>query len=279
MLSEINDFVRNHCAPLHVLAKTLAAPWMRMDAPALPAVRRLHGQTLRLHPRFLTSKLDAIESEVMHWMRQSLRSGSTALDIGANVGLHTVYMAKLVGGTGMVAAFEPSPANVRLLRYHVQVNNLAQAQVVQKAVSNRDSGTLPFFLLNGGDHSSNSLTFGRENVPNIDQALHQARRATEVEVVSVDRFCADANAAPDLIKIDVEGAELQVLQGAARTLDSVRPKIILAIHPWWLPPGQTTGEIVAFLADRDYAIVDYTGNRVTRLEYAEYLCEPLRSGK
>jgi len=276
MLSEINDFMRNHCAPLHAVAKTLAAPWMRTDAPAISVVRRLHGQTLRLHPRFMTSNLDAIESEVMLWMRQSLRPGSTALDIGANVGLHTVYMAKLVGDTGMVAAFEPSPANLRLLRYHVQVNNLAQAQVVQKAVTNQDSGTLPFFLLNGGDHSSNSLTFGRENVPNLDQALHQARRATEVEVVSVDRFCADANAAPDLIKIDVEGAEFQVLQGAVRTLDSARPKIILAIHPWWLPPGQTTGDIVAFLADRDYAILDYAGNRVTRLEYAEYLCEPLK---
>src|ERR1700680_2203351 len=233
MLSERNDFMRNHCAPLHTIAKTLAAPWMTTVTPAIPALRSLHGQVLRVHPRFLTTNLDSIEPQVMALTRQSLRRGASALDIGANVGLHTIYMAKLVGATGRVAAFEPSPANVRLLGYHVKVNNLRQVQIVEKVVADQHTGTLPFFLLNGGDHSSNSLTFDREEVPNLDKTLRRSRRVVQAETVSIDRFCSDARLTPDLIKIDVEGAELQVLLGADRTLRSAKPKIILAVHPWW----------------------------------------------
>src|SRR5262249_28309482 len=154
------------------------------------------------------------------------------------VGLHTMYMAKLVGSSGAVFAFEPSPSNIRVLRYHVRANKLKNVQILEKAVSEQEDGSLPFYLLNNGDHPSNSLTFGREEMPNLDQMLAKNCRMVYVEAVNIDRFCADAKVAPDLIKIDVEGAELQVLQGGAETLSSVRPKIILAVHPWWLPPGQ-----------------------------------------
>jgi FkbM family methyltransferase len=275
MLTELNDFMRNRCSPLHTIAKTLASPWMRTETPAIAAVRILHGQVLRIHPRFLTANLDSIEPEVMLWIRRCLRKNSTALDIGANVGLHTMYMAKLVGGAGAVFAFEPSPANVRSLRYHIKVNSLRQVQIIERVVADQNGGMLPFFLLNDGDHSSNSLTFGRKRVPNLDETLHRNARVIPVEAISLDKFCADTKIAPDLIKIDVEGAELQVLRGSAQSLSSTRPKIILAVHPWWLPPGQTTDDIVAFLKDKAYWVTDTLGKPVTRLDYREYLCEPL----
>jgi FkbM family methyltransferase len=275
VLSELSSYMRNHCAPLHSIAKTIASPWMKTETPLIPAVRTLHGQVLRMHPRFLTANLDSIESEVMAWMRRYLRKGSSALDIGANIGLHTMYMAKLVGSSGRIFAFEPSPANIRSLRYHIKINQLSQVQIVEKAVADQDDGVLPFFLLNDGDHLSNSLTFGREEVPNLDKTLHESRRVVSTNVVSIDRFCSDAKITPDLIKIDVEGAELQVLQGGTRTLSSVRPRLILAVHPWWLPLGQTTNDIVAFLTERAYAITDGEGKQITDLVYGEYLCEPL----
>ena len=275
MLSELNDFMRHRCPPLHAMAKALAAPWMKAEAPAIPAVRSLYGHALRIHPRFLTANLGSIEPEVMGWIGRYLQRGSIALDIGANVGLHTMYMAKLAGDSGAVYAFEPSPVNVKTLRYHIKVNNLRQVNIVDKVVADQDGGILPFFLLNGGDHSSNSLTFGREEVPNLDTTLHQNARRVLVETISIDRFCDETQVVPDLIKIDVEGAELLVLRGSARILSSVRPKIILAVHPWWLPPGQMTDDIVAFLIGKAYVISDGAGNQVTHLGYGEYLCEPV----
>jgi len=110
MLSEINNFMRTHCAPLHTVAKALVSPWMNNGTSAVPAVRSMHGYVLRMHPRCLTTDLNSIESDVMTWLQQNLRDGSTALDIGANLGMHTMYMAKLVGASGAVHAFEPSPA-------------------------------------------------------------------------------------------------------------------------------------------------------------------------
>lgn len=186
-----------------------------------------------------------------------------------------MYMAKLVGNSGSIFAFEPAPANIEVLRYHTKVNQAKQVQIVDKAVSDQNSGTVPFFLLNGGNHSSNSLVFGREEIPNLDKTLHESARIHNVEVISIDQFCADTKLSPNLIKIDVEGAELQVLKGSAETLCSARPSIILAVHPWWLPPGQTTEDLVRFLTDQAYVIRDRFGNKVAGLGYGEYLCEPL----
>ena len=273
MLTELSDLMRRHCTPAHHFAKRLASPWMNSASPAIPAIRTIHGQRLRIHPKFLTTDLNSIEPEVMGWMQRVLRPGTVALDIGANIGLHSMYMSALVGASGSVFAFEPSPANLRLLRYHAKVNRFTQLKICEKAVSNHDGGTVPFFLLNNGDLSSNSLTFGREEIPNLDSSLHSGGRAVEVESVTIDRFCHEAKVLPDLIKIDVEGAELLVLRGCAETLRFARPRIIVAVHPWWLPPGQTTADIAVLLANAGYAIRDKLGSQVSDLDYGEYLCE------
>jgi FkbM family methyltransferase len=278
MINGLNDLMRNHCAPLHSIAKAVLKPWIRAEFPRFPAIRTLHGQVLRTHPRFLTQDLDSIEPEVFAWMRRLLRSGATALDIGANVGFHSAYMARLVGSSGSVFAFEPSPANLKVLRYHIGINNLKQVRVLDKAVSDQDGGSIPFFLLNGGDHPSNSLAFHREEIPNLDKTLRRNARVLNVHSITVDRFCAENGVVPNLIKVDVEGAELQVLQGSAEILCSARPYVILAVHPWWLPPGQTTKDLISFLTDRAYVVRNMIGNEVRDLEYGEYVCEPSRGG-
>src|SRR5262249_19525458 len=129
-----------------------------------------------------------------------------------------------------------------------------------------------FFLLNGGDHSSNSLTFGRQEVPNLDKELHQNQREIKVECVSIDGFARRNGHRPRLIKIDVEGAELLVLKGASHTLTECKPIVILAIHPWWLPKGQTPDDVVSFLLSHGYLIKDKAGRLTRALDYGDYLC-------
>ncbi|HEX5179675.1 MAG TPA: FkbM family methyltransferase [Gemmatimonadaceae bacterium] len=139
--------------------------------------------------------------------------GDVVFDVGANVGFYTLLAAARVGETGRVIAFEPLPKNVQRIHQHLRLNRLENVQVMEAAVGAR-SGTARF-----QPHASNAM--GKVSANGI----------VGVELVSLD-VLTDSKSIPDptLIKIDVEGAELDVLKGAARTLDRARPAILLATH-------------------------------------------------
>jgi FkbM family methyltransferase len=150
----------------------------------------------------------------------------------------------------------------------------ANVNIVAAAASNQHRGSVRFFLLDGGLHSGNSLTFGRPEIPNLDPTLHANQTEIFVETVSVDGFLSDQKLVPDLIKIDVEGGEILVLEGCRETLSRARPVLILAVHPWWLPEGRSVAEIQGLLADAGYTVMNENGRQVQDLEYGEYLCLP-----
>jgi FkbM family methyltransferase len=111
-----------------------------------------------------------------------------------------------------VHAFEPNPANADFLRRHVRINRLSNVRVEQAAVADR-AGTARF------DFGTGSGT-GR---------LADAG-ALEVRTVRLDDYCAEHGLAPSAMKIDVEGAELSVLEGGRDTLARHRPVIFLSTH-------------------------------------------------
>ncbi len=227
-----------------------------------------------MHPRFLTSNFASMEPHVFAWIGKFIRAGSVAFDIGANFGMMSLYMGRITGSGGRVYAFEPSPANEAVLRFHCEHNRRLNIQPVRAAVSNEHDNSVSFFLLDGGLHSGNSLTFDRDHVPNLDPALHAAQKEIQVKTITIDGFCEAQNVTPDLIKIDVEGAELLVLEGARQTLLNKRPAVILAVHPWWLPVGRTVSEIQDLLRTVGYSILNPDGEVAHELDYAEYLCIP-----
>jgi FkbM family methyltransferase len=152
------------------------------------------------------------EREQTALFEQMLDPGDTVLDVGANVGYYTLLASVLVGGGGRVHAFEPEPRNAGFLRRHVQINGRGNVHVVQAAVSDV-AGTARF------DFGSGTGT-GR---------LAQAG-ALEVRTVRLDDYCAEHGLAPAAIKIDVEGAEMSVLQGARETLRRHLPVLFLSTH-------------------------------------------------
>ena len=117
-------------------------------------------------------------------------------------------------------------------------------EIHRYAVCDIDQTHLPFFLLNEGNHSSNSLTFGRKEVPNLDRGLHQHQREIDVECVSIDGFAYRNRHKPQLIKIDVEGAEHEVLKGAAETMKTHRPVLVVEVHSFALPDFGSSAEIL-----------------------------------
>lgn len=144
---------------------------------------------------------------------QMLRSGDVVFDVGANAGFYTLLAASRVRPNGTVVAFEPLADNVRFIQRHVHINRLNQVRVVQAAVGSTN-GTARF-------------------QPHISRAMGRLSDSgsMQVDIVSIDTLC-EAGTIPDptLIKIDVEGAELGVLEGASRVLRRTKPTIFLATH-------------------------------------------------
>lgn len=157
--------------------------------------------------------LGSYEAPKQQAMMRELASGAVFFDVGANVGFYTLLGARAVGAGGSVHAFEPAPDNLCFLRRHVRLNRLAQVTVHPVAVSDRP-GILRF-----------ALTADRHTGHVSDQG------DLEVNAVALDDLVAQGElSVPSLIKIDVEGAEFKVLEGARSLLQKHRPIVFLATH-------------------------------------------------
>jgi FkbM family methyltransferase len=195
-------------------------------------------------------------------------------DVGAHHGWVSMWTLPLVGKDGKVYSFEPSPANLSILEWHRTSNDFSQWTVVPKAVSDVD-GQAEFFLVDTGDSPMNSLTSGGAGAPFMQG--HDIRKLA-IQTITLDTFCSQVGLRPDLVKIDVEGAELMVLRGASKVMSESCPTIILAVHPYWLPKGQSTRQIFEFLTTHGYTMYASTGCRVDYLQFGEYLCLNTRAG-
>lgn len=141
-----------------------------------------------------------------------VRLGSVFWDVGAHVGLYSLLASKLVG-PGMVFAFEPAPRNLSYLRRHLALNRVENVEVLALAVSDRN-GRARFQVEASGfvGHLS-------------DQAGITVSTATLDHLVDEGRVLP-----PDCVKMDIEGAELLALRGAAQTFQRFHPVLFLATH-------------------------------------------------
>ena len=159
------------------------------------------------------------ELPVQQALADHLRPGSVFFDVGANVGFLTVLGARLVGREGKVYAFEPVATNADYVRRNCRVNGFSHVQVHEMAVSNHcGPGQLNLAAYSGG------AALASADAP-PDPAGTQLVELVTIDV-TVER---DGFAPPHLIKIDVEGAELEVLQGMAATAARHRPVVIVEV--------------------------------------------------
>jgi FkbM family methyltransferase len=162
---------------------------------------------------------------MIRFLQAHLRPGQCAFDVGANLGDYTRVMMKLVGPAGTVCAFEPNAEiadrlAARLDAPHVQIHRCALSDAVEVR--------RPFFL----DAREGMQGFA-SSLERLDGTAN-ATRLIEVETMTIDRFCAERGLTPDLVKIDVEGHELEVLRGAVETIQSRRPVIVFEFwETWW----------------------------------------------
>jgi FkbM family methyltransferase len=180
------------------------------------------------------------EPEETRLLMSLLKPGQTFVDVGANIGYFTVLGSALVGPGGRVFAFEPDPDNFRLLVKNCEANKLGNAQLEEVALSDREGvGTLHLSEDNLGDH-----TIYGDGV--------QQRRTREIRLVQGNAFFADAYTGIDVIKVDVQGAEYQVLRGMQDALRQALPELTLVLEfsPNSLKASGSDGEeLLALLLD------------------------------
>src|SRR5712691_4956182 len=173
------------------------------------------------------------ETAVAHALRELLRQGDVFVDGGAHVGLYTLLAAKRVGPAGRVIAFEPHPLNAQLLRLNVARSEFRSRVVVEEAALTAHTGTALF-------HWSPSLTtHGRFlSSPAPDS------RISSVRTLDLDCYVSREVGQVDLIKLDLEGGEVQALQGMRSSLVRARCAIIEVNEPRMREQGLEPSSVV-----------------------------------
>ncbi|MGB9467190.1 MAG: FkbM family methyltransferase, partial [Candidatus Acidiferrum sp.] len=179
------------------------------------------------------------------FVQRLLRPGMTVVDIGAHHGLYTLLAAKRVGRQGRVIAFEPSPRECRRLAKHLRLNRCTNVDVETCAVGNV-TGEADLYWVDGFRDWGNSL-----RPPEVPEPTRRVR----VPVRTLDDVLAERGIDHvDFIKLDTEGGEMAVLEGAKRLLQTApRPAILAEVEdvrtrPW----GYQAREIIQLLARWNY---------------------------
>lgn len=184
-----------------------------------------------------------LESSVQEAMIRHLGKGGVLYDIGANLGFFALLGAQLVGlRDGHVYAFEAAPDNARAIRRNAYLNGIPNVTVIDKAVSARaGAGRLQVVE----DQSWSKL---------VEYGEHPyTEKVIEVDLVAIDDLVRGGEIPPPtLVKIDVEGAEIAVLEGMRQTIDAHRPAIVCELH-------DTHREFVAAMREHGYRLVNLEG--------------------
>jgi len=188
------------------------------------------------------------EPDVVAAIHQTLRPGMVAVDCGAHIGYHTLLMAKCVGKEGKVYAFEPLPENFSVLCENIALNGYEGIVVAEKKAVGAQTGRQRFRRGQWHPDDPDPLT----SVSRFDP-----QGELEVEVVALDDYFADKQV--DFIKVDVEGAEGMVLEGARRLLQRWRPILLVSVHGF--TPAHPTLALLEGLGYNWIALNEWGGER------------------
>jgi FkbM family methyltransferase len=186
--------------------------------------------------------------------------GMTVFDVGANVGFYSTISARLVGPSGSVVAFDPLPTNTRMVAHNATLNSFANVSIQELALGKED-GEAKFVI----SSNPNWGTLASVGVPGAvvgEQEVRIARLDTLIRQAAVPP--------PDLMKIDVEGAEVDVLEGATETLKTSRPTLFIDLH-------STNAPVEHLLNRHDYEarVLGGGGAKLTDAEWcAEVIAVP-----
>lgn len=221
------------------------------------------------------------EPHLTKFMNMFIKNGYCCVDVGANFGYHSLTMSKLVGGSGLVVAFEPLKENIELLKNNLQQNNIRNCIVQEVALGNRIGSTV---ICNAYCHDQQNIgdsfiskfhdnRIGYDDVK-VDDYINKCgitlklnKQITNLNKLDNIKIGRKIN----FIKIDVQGFEMNVLKGSSRVLKEDRPVIAIELEdPCSLLYGYDSGVLIDCIKSFDYCIyflyADYP---------ADHICVPI----
>jgi FkbM family methyltransferase len=231
---------RRRASPFWRVVSAPAAWWLDRGTIVVPSGRagglRLAKRHLPVaHAHLGSLAYGDLETSVQEAMRRHLGPGDVFYDVGANLGFFALLGAVFVdpAAGGWAYAFEPAPDNATAIRDNAALNGLENVTVIERAVSS-ETGTAQLQIVD--DQSWSKL---------MDYGEHpHTERVVDVPTVALDDLVDSGEIRPPTaVKIDVEGAEIAVLQGMRRTIAEHRPAIICELHDTHDAFVQTAAEL------------------------------------
>jgi FkbM family methyltransferase len=226
------------------------------------------GIWMELSPSLFIDRIILVQGEYdydLHRVLDRLLAlGMTCLDVGANIGDVALYMARLTGAQGHVFAFEPVPhVHERIGKHVARSGFLDRVTVLPIALSDRNGHALMAFA------SQEVENQGMGSLVNCSNDVVDSH--IEIETVTLDSFVRERRIESiELIKIDIQGAELMFLAGASETINSMRPIVATEVSPDDLRnAGHSPIDVFAYFLERDYRAFECKVGRPLEIDLAQ----------
>lgn len=187
-------------------------------------VKTLYGFLMEIDPIQDNKGLEKIiyytgtyEQGTLFMLKNLLTKDGVFVDVGANIGLMSIFASTVVQDSGKVFSFEPNPATFEILKKNIKLNNLSNVEAIPFGVGSVPKSTKIYDRWDAGRGSATLIK------PDFDTDSH------DIEIVTLNDFFKDSDYSIDVIKIDIEGYELEALKGAKEVIEKNSPILIVEI--------------------------------------------------
>lgn len=192
------------------------------------------------------------EEKATELLGEKLKDSKCFVDIGAHLGYFTLFASKIIP-EGQIISFELDKINFYLLKKNIELNNCKNVEIFNNAVTDKPG----------------KIEYKRDSdqpMPNLNILVTTSNNSFDkmisVDSVVLDDFFKNRTVKPNIIKIDVEGAEMNVLKGMKNLIKSYKPNLFLEIHPDILPKFNSSAEeVISYLKEKGYKIYEFTDMR------------------
>jgi FkbM family methyltransferase len=222
--------------------------------------RKINNHVVRFPARWSRYYESNYEEQSYMFLEKKVTPGMQLIDIGAHIGLFSVTASQLTGAKGKIICFEPTPGTYTVLKETLRLNKCDNVIPVQAAVSDKE-GEAVFYVSDTEACNSNSLVRNKEE---------NEITGYPVKLVTIDSVVSAYALKPSIIKIDAEGAELDVLKGGIQTFKSIKPILILGLHPAFIKQKGDSLEAIWDLLEENKYELKLDGKVLTKSQFCSH---------